>query len=200
MGKVTQDFWVTQNHQIYRIFCYILMLSSICIVLYALEILNTNIEQELQKMTEKRTPQEKEFLEYFRHIDKRAIRRILTQHHFTGPVGYESSLVLARILKVKERISSDRELSEKLSKIKIYRKAIGISSHAIPAHNTFNTLRQRLGPEGFIRIHKSFVTKAHKMGLLIPPISDLPAVVRNKIILIGDSTFLKSVASSKGER
>ncbi len=41
--------------------------------------------------------------------------------------------MLARILKVKERISSDRELSEKLAKIKIYRDAIGISYHEIPA-------------------------------------------------------------------
>jgi hypothetical protein len=200
MGRVTQDFWIAQNPKKYRIFKYILMLSSIGIVLYALEILNTNIEQELPKMTLKHTPQEKEFLEYFRHIDKRAIKKIISQYHSTGPVGYATSLVLARILKVKERISSDRELSEKLSKIKIYRKAIGISSHAIPAHNTFNTLRQRLGPEGFIQIHKLFVMKAHKIGLLIPPISDLPAVVNNKIILIGDSTFLKSVASTKGEK
>ena len=200
MGKVTQDFWPTRNPKKYRIFKYILMLSTIGIVLYALEILNTNIEQELQKMTLKRTPQEREFLEYFRHIDKRPIKRILGQYRSTGPIGYATSLVLARILKVKERISSDRELSEKLSKIKIYRKAIGISSQGIPAHNTFNTLRQRLGPEGFIRMHKLFVMKAHKIGLLIPPISDLPTVVQNKIILVGDSTFLKSVASTKGEK
>ena len=45
---------------------------------------------------------------------------------------------MARILKVKERISSDRELSEKLAKIRIYREAIDASRHEIPAHNTFH--------------------------------------------------------------
>lgn len=55
--------------------------------------------------------------------------------------------VMARILKVKERISSNRELSEKPAKINIYSKTINISQHEIPAHNTFHTLRQRLGPD-----------------------------------------------------
>jgi hypothetical protein len=108
--------------------------------------------------------------------------------------------VLARILKVKERISSDRELSEKLAKIGIYREAIGIGRQEIPAHNTFHTLRQRLGPEGFFQIHQRFVLEAYKVGLLTPPIADLPKMVRGKIILMGDSTFLKAVASTKGEK
>ena len=146
------------------------------------------------------TPQEIEFLEYFRRIDKRAIKEILSQNRSTGPVGYATSLVLARILKVKERISSDRELSDKLSKIGIYRKAIGIGHHDIPAHNTFHTLRQRLGPEGFFQIHQHFVMEANKVDLLTPPIPDLPKVVRDKVILMGDSTFLKAVASTKGEK
>ena len=101
-------------------------------------------------MSRIRTLQEADFLNYFRQIDKRAISKILSQHRSTGPIGYETSLVLACILKVKERISSDRELSEKLSKIQIYREAIGIKRNMFPAHNTFNTLRSRLGPEGFI--------------------------------------------------
>ena len=151
-------------------------------------------------MSHLRTTQEAEFLAYFRHVDKPAIKKIISQYRSTGPLGYASSLVLARILKVKERISSDRELSEKLSKIKIYREAIGISRHEIPAHNTFNTLRNRLGPVGFVRIHQHFILKAYKAGLLIPPIPDLPKMVKDKIILIGDSTFLKAVASTKGEK
>lgn len=146
------------------------------------------------------THQEKEFLEYFRRIDKNAINEILSQYRSTGPVGYSTPLVLARILKVKERISSDRELSNKLAKIPIYRKAIGIDCHDIPAHNTFHTLRQRLGPAGFAEIHKRFVLNAYKAGLLTPPIHDLPKMVRDKIILMGDSTFLKAVASTKGEK
>jgi hypothetical protein len=117
-----------------------------------------------------------------------------------GPDGYATSLVLARILKVKERISSDRELSDKLAKIGIYREAIGIGRQEIPAHNTFHTLRQRLGPEGFIKLHQRFVLEAYKVGLLTPPIPDLPKMVRGKIILLGDSTFLKAVASTKGEK
>ena len=134
-------------------------------------------------MSYSRTPQEIEFLEYFHRIDKRGIKEIFSKYQSTGPVGYATSLVLVRILKVREHISSDRELSEKLAKVRIYREAIGISRHNIPAHNTFNTLRQRLGPEGFVQIHKLFVLEAHKVGLLIPPIPDLPKMVRNKVIL-----------------
>ena len=198
MGEVTQDFSVCpQPVKSYNL-RYYLNLLVLSLVLYTPEILNTNIEQEAQDMP--RTLQESEFLKYFRSIDKRSIDKTLSQYRSTGPVGYASSLMLARILKVKERISSDRELSEKLGKIKIYRDAIGISHEEIPAHNTFNTLRQRLGPEGFVEIHRDFVLQAHKLDLLSPPISDLPKMVRGKIMLIGDSTFLKAVASTKGEK
>lgn len=177
-----------------------LQLYVVAFVLYTPRILNTNIEQEHRKMPPSHTSLEMEFLNYFRSINKRAIKDIFAQHHSTGPVGYSTALVMARILKVKERISSDRELSEKLGKIQIYREAIGISREEIPAHNTFHTLRQRLGPGGFARIHRGFVLQAHKTGLLTPPIADLPKMVKDKIILIGDSTFLKAVASSKGEK
>ena len=151
-------------------------------------------------MSRQHTPQETEFLKYFRYINKHPIKKILSRYRSTGPVGYDISLILARILKVKERISSDRELSEKLTKIQIYREATGINRTEIPAHNTFNTLRRRLGPEGFVEIHKHLIQQAHKTGLLTPPIPNLPKKVTGKIILIGDSTFLKSVASSKGEK
>jgi len=147
-----------------------------------------------------RTSQEADFLKYFRQIDKRAIRKILSQYRSTGPIGYTTSLVLARILKVKERISSDRELSEKLAKIQIYREAIGIKRNRVPAHNTFNTLRSRLGPEGFVQINQHFVLQAFSSGLLTPPIPDLSNVVKDKIILVGDSTFLKAVARTKGQK
>ncbi len=169
-------------------------------VLYTLEILTTNIEQEVQDMARKYTPQEKQFLDYFRSIDKHAIEGILSEYHSIGPIGYSTTLILSRILKVKERISSDRELSDKLAKNPIYREAVGISSHEIPAHNTFHTLRQRLGPEGFSRIHRPFVLQAYETGLLTPPLKNLPEMLRDKIILIGDSTFLLAVASTKGEK
>lgn len=167
---------------------------------YTPVILNTNIEQEVPYMARLHTPHEVEFLEYFHRINKSAINEILSQYRSTGPVGYTTPLILARILKVKERISSDRELSNKLYKIPIYRKAIGIGRHEIPAHNTFHTLRQRLGPEGFYHIHQRFVLEAYRVGLLTPPIPDLPKMMRSKIILIGDSTFLKAVASTKGQK
>ena len=98
-----------------------------------------------------RTSQEIEFLKYFRSINKSTIKNILDQHRSTGPGGYATALLMARILKVKERISSDRELSEKLAKINIYRKAIGISQHEIPAHNTFHTLANAWGRKVFFR-------------------------------------------------
>jgi hypothetical protein len=177
-----------------------LNLGIIIPFLYAPGILNTNIEQGIQAMPIIRTPQEKEFLEYFRKIKKSGIQNILSQYRSSGPVGYATSLIMARILKVKERISSDRELSEKLGRISIYRQAIGLRHNEIPAHNTFNTLRQRLGPEGFIRIHQYFIQQAYKIGLLTPPIQGLPKMAENKIILLGDSTFLKAVAHSKGEK
>jgi len=200
MVKVTQGFSDRIKAKKSCKLQYFLPLCVLVLVLYTPEILNTNIEQETWNMPRSRTVQEVEFLEYFRRIDTRSIKEIFSQYRSTGPVGYATSLVLARILKVKERISSDRELSEKLAKIRIYREAIGISRHEIPAHNTFNTLRQRLGPEGFVQLHQHFVLEAYNVGLLTPPIPDLPKMVRGKIILIGDSTFLKAVASTKGEK
>jgi hypothetical protein len=179
---------------------YLIELPILAIMLYTPVILNSNIEQEDPYMARLYTQQEVEFQEYFHRIDKSAINEILSQYRSTGPAGYSTSLVLSRILKVKERISSDRELSDKLSKIRIYRKAIDIGPNEIPAHNTFHTLRQRLGPEGFFQIHQRFVLEAYQVGLLTPPITDLPKMVRNKIILMGDSTFLKAVASTKGEK
>ncbi len=200
MAEVTQDFSASLRTIKSYNFRYYLKLSVLSLVLYTPGILNTNIEQEVQNMSRIRTPQESEFLKYFRRINKHSIDNILSRYRSTGPVGYASSLVLARILKVKERISSDRELSEKLAKIKIYRDAIGINRDEIPAHNTFNTLRQRVGQQGFVGIHRHFLLQAYKLGLLTPPISGLPKMVCGKIILIGDSTFLKAVASTKGEK
>ena len=178
----------------------LLFLCYMVCVLYTVKILNTNIEQEVQDMARKYTPQERQFLDYFHSIDKHAIEGILSEYHSIGPIGYSTTLILSRILKVKERISSDRELSDKLAKNPIYREAVGISSNEVPAHNTFNTLRQRLGTEGFTRIHRHFVLQAYETGLLTPPLKNLPEMLREKIILIGDSTFLLAVASTKGEK
>ena len=199
-AKVTQHFagsWISiRSHNL----LIIILLYYIVCFLYTPEILNTNIEQEVQKMARHYTPEEKIIIDYFRNIDRDAIEKLFSEHHSTGPVGYATSLVLSRILKVKERICSDRELSKKLATNPIYRHAIGICSTEIPAHNTFHTLRQRIGPEGFVRIHQHFVRQAHKIGLLTPPLSTLPKKFKETIILIGDSTFLLAVASTRGEK
>jgi hypothetical protein len=176
------------------------LLFLFVIILYTPEILNTNIEQEIQEMPRKYTPQEKQLLEYFHSIDKHAIKEILSEYHSTGPIGYSSALIFSRILKVKERISSDRELCTKLGTNPIYREAVGLRSNEIPAHNTFHTLRQRMRPEGFSRIHRYFVLQAYETGLLTPPLKRIPEIHQGKIILTGDSTFLLAVASTKGEK
>lgn len=200
MERVTQHF--RRRSQAVKIHMSMMLfeLALIVAILYTPKLLNTNIEQKAQEMARKYTQKEVEFLDYFRSIDKHAIEEILSEYHSTGPFGYTSSLMLSRILKVKERISSDRELSDKLAKNPIYRNAVGIRSNETPAHNTFNTLRRRLGPEGFARIHRHFVLQAHRIGLLTPPLKNLPEMLKDKIILIGDSTFLMAVASTKGEK
>lgn len=177
-----------------------LLLWHILPVLCYPETLNANIEQGTQNMGQKYTQKEMDFLNYFRSLDKHAVEKILSEYHSTGPFGYASSLISSRILKVKERISSDRELSDKLAKNPIYRQVVGISSSEIPAHNTFHTLRQKLGPEGFARIHRHFVLQAYEAGLFNPPLKNLPQMLKDKIILVGDSTFLLAVASTKGEK
>lgn len=168
--------------------------------MYTVIILNSNIEHKAYIMPHKYTTQEKQFLDYFNNIDKYGIEKILSDYHSTGPVGYTSYLILMRILKVKERISSDRELVNKLAKNPIYREAVGIKLDEIPAHNTFNTLRNRLKPEGFERINHHLVLQAYEMGLLTPPIENLPDMLKDNIILVGDSSFLLAVASTKGEK
>lgn len=200
MAKVTQLFgWLYKTMKLRNILIFLFLLCIEPALCYP-EILNTNIEQEAQNMGQKYTAKEGHFLDYFQGIDKSAIEEILSGYRSTGPIGYATSLVLSRILKVKERISSDRELSEKLAKNPIYRDAVGISSNEIPAHNTFNTLRQRLGPEGFAQIHQCFLMQAYKTGLLTPPLKNLPEMLKDKVILVGDSTFLLAVASTKGEK
>lgn len=146
------------------------------------------------------TKNEEKLLDYFKMIDQKGINQILSNYSSTGPRGYSTSLVLARILKVKERISSDRELVDKLAKNPVYRRATGLSANNIPAHNTFNTLRNRLGPKGYIDIHKNIVLQAYELGLLNPKIESLPKPVKNGAIIIADSTFMKTAGSTSGER
>ena len=143
------------------------------------------------------TKQEKEFVEYFTTIDLECIIPVVNCYEGIGPKGYGTALILARIIKVKERILSDRQLAVALKKNDLYRF---ITSNTQPSHNTFNTLRRRIGPAGFIEIHKRFVKKADRLSLLEPEIRGLPKNRKQGIILVADSTFLITAGSTRGEK
>lgn len=143
------------------------------------------------------TKQEMHFISYFSAIDTNSISPVLDCYAGIGPKGYDVFLILARIIKIKERILSDRQLAEELKKNDLYRF---VTNDIQPAHNTFNTLRKRLGSEGFVEVHKRFVLKAHSLGLLEPEIPDLPKHKKSGIILVADSTFLITCGSTKGEK
>ena len=103
------------------------------------------------------TDQERQFIAYFSTIDLDCITPVVDCYAGIGPKGYGTALILARIIKIKERILSDRQLADVLKKNDLYRF---VTKNTQPSHNTFNTLRRRLGPKGFIEIHKRFVKKA----------------------------------------
>ena len=143
------------------------------------------------------TTEEKDFIEYFSSIDDNCISPVINSYTGVGPKGYGTSLMLARIIKVKERILSDRQLAKSLKQNDLYRF---VSRDIQPSHNTFNTLRKRLGPKGFIEIHKRFVNKAHSLGILNPHVKELPKSRRKGIILVADSTFLITSGSTRGQK
>jgi hypothetical protein len=91
--------------------------------------LNTSIEQEGQIMVDFQLPlpglsrdfneltkQEKDFMAYFSAIDMDSISPVVDCYAGIGPKGYSVFLILARIIKIKERILSDRQLAEVLKK------------------------------------------------------------------------------------
>jgi hypothetical protein len=122
-----------------------------------------------------------------------AISPVVDCYAGIGPKGYNAFLILARIIKIKERILPDRRLAKVLRKNDRYRF---VTRDIQPAHNTFNTLRRRLVPWGFVEVHKRFVLKAHSLGLLEPEIPDLPKHRKKGIILVADSTFLITCGST----
>jgi len=143
------------------------------------------------------TSEENDFIRYFSSIDQSCIAPVTGCYAGIGPKGYGTSLIVARIIKVKERILSDRQLATALRKNDLYR----FVTHDIqPSHNTFNTLRRRLGPQDFIEIHKRFVRKAHSLGLLDIEIKALPCNRKKGIVIVADSTFLITSGSTKGEK
>jgi len=143
------------------------------------------------------TKEEEDFIKYFSTIDIDCISPVVDCYAGRGPQGYSTSLILVRIVKVKERILSDRQLARVLKQNDLYRF---VAKDIQPSHNTFNTLRRRLGVKGFVKIHKLFVSKAYKLGLLDPKINDLPKNRKKGIILVADSTFLITAGSTRGQR
>lgn len=143
------------------------------------------------------TEQEKDFIEYFTLIDDGCLLPAETCYAGVGPKGYGSALVISRIIKIKERILSDRQLARALKQNDLYRF---VTKDIQPSHNTFNTLRRRLDCSGFIETHKGFVKKACQLGLLEPNIKQLPKSRKKGIIVVADSTFLITSGSTKGEK
>lgn len=143
------------------------------------------------------TDQESQFISYFSTIDLECITPVINCYAGIGPKGYGTALILARIIKIKERILSDRQLADGLKKNDLYRF---VTQSTQPSHNTFNTLRRRIGTKGFIEIHKRFVKKAHSLGLLEPEIKELPKNRKQGIIIVADSTFLITAGSTRGEK
>ena len=61
--------------------------------------------------------EEKEFIKYFVTIDNDCISSVVKRYAGIGPKGYGTSLILSRMIKVKERILSDRQLAKTLKKM-----------------------------------------------------------------------------------
>jgi hypothetical protein len=140
-----------------------------------------------------------DFINYFASIKQQHIQPVVDKIYAgAGPEGYGVSLVLSRILKVKEVFFSDRILSDKLAKNATYRAVCLLEKGKTPAHNTYTTLRTRLRVEGFRHIHRNFVLEAHELGLLEPELPSIPKNRRRGIILIGDSSFIIAYCSTKG--
>ena len=147
------------------------------------------------------TDPENDFIKYFQTINLQSISSVVEKYYQgPGPKGYGSSLVLSRILKIKELFFSDRILADKLAKNEIYRFVCLMDKNHTPAHNTYNTLRKSLGISGYTEIHKNFVGDANFLGLLDSDFSELPKNRRKGIILIADSTFIYPSSSTKGEK
>ena len=63
------------------------------------------------------TDMEHDFINYFSSINRSSISSVIDRYYHTrGPTGYGDSLILSRILKIKELFFSDRILSDKLAK------------------------------------------------------------------------------------
>ncbi len=140
-----------------------------------------------------------ELVNYFRSINLHNIHPVVEKcYSGSGPQGYGIGLFLSRMLKVKQTFVSDRILAKRLSENSTYRYLCLLEKPFTPAHNTYHTLRNHLGVDGYAKIHVNFVNEANELGLLNPNIERLPKNRRKGLILIGDSTPIRSYCSSKG--
>ena len=71
-------------------------------------------------------------------IDIDRISPVVDPYADIGPKGYGTDLILARIIKIRERILSDRQLAKDLKKNDRYRF---VTQDIQPSHNIFNALQ-----------------------------------------------------------
>lgn len=145
------------------------------------------------------TDEKNELVNYFHLINLHNIYPVVKKcYSGSGPQGYGIGLFLSRIMKIKQTFVSDRVLAKRLSENSTYRYLCLLEKGFTPAHNTYYTLRKHLGVDGYAKIHINFVNEADELGLLNPYIVRLPKKRRKGLILIGDSTPIRSYCSSKG--
>ena len=108
--------------------------------------------------------EDNELVRYFSSINIDNIRPVMKMAYpGPGPTGYETSLILSRILKVKQVFISDRILTKRLRENATYWILCGFKENKTPAHNTYNTLRRKLKAEGFAQIHEKFIREAYSL-------------------------------------
>jgi hypothetical protein len=144
---------------------------------------------------------ENDLVNFFLSIDIKPIATVVSKAFgIRGPRGYGVSLFLSRILKVKQVFISDRILAHRLKEVATYRRLCGFQGCKAPAHNTYNTLRKKLGVKGYAEIHAGFVRRAHALKLLDPKLPMLPKNRRKGLIVIADSTTIRAYCSSTGKK
>jgi hypothetical protein len=138
---------------------------------------------------------------YFLSIDTQPIAAVIARAFSgRGPKGYGVSLLLSRILKVKQVFISDRILAQRLKEVATYRRLCGFFDGNVPAHNTYSTLRRTLGARGYSEIHAGFVRRAQTLHLLDPKLPMLPSNRRKGLIVIADSTTIRAYCSPRGSK
>jgi hypothetical protein len=144
---------------------------------------------------------ENDLVNYFLTIEMQPIVHVVERAFSNrGPKGYGASLLLSRILKVKQVFISDRVLVTRLKEVATYRRVCGFTDRKVPAHNTYHTFRKAIGPEGYARIHAGFVRRAYALNLLDPTLPMLPKNRRKGLIVIADSTTIRAYCSTNGTK